>query len=260
MTAVAGRRMAETLARRGALTVLPQDVAPEAVAEIVALDQVPAPGVGHPAGARPGRRGGRRAQPAAQAGARGGGGGRRRRPARSAPSTRPPAPGSTASPGSPTCSTRPRSRCRCDTPPREVFDALGGRGGRARRSTRDGRLAGLLTPLGALRAGIYAPTARRGRPAAHRGGRSASTATSRSRPRRCSTPGWTCWWWTPRTATRTRCSRRCAPSGRWSPTPGRRCRWPPATWSPPRACATWPRPARTSSRSASARVPCAPPG
>ncbi len=35
MTAVAGRRMAETLARRGALTVLPQDVAPEAVAEIV---------------------------------------------------------------------------------------------------------------------------------------------------------------------------------------------------------------------------------
>ncbi|MDT7700098.1 MAG: dehydrogenase, partial [Pseudonocardiales bacterium] len=36
MTAVAGRRMAETLARRGALTVLPQDVAPQAVAEIVA--------------------------------------------------------------------------------------------------------------------------------------------------------------------------------------------------------------------------------
>ncbi|WP_028926730.1 GuaB1 family IMP dehydrogenase-related protein [Pseudonocardia acaciae] len=36
MTAVAGRRMAETLARRGALTALPQDVAPEAVADIVA--------------------------------------------------------------------------------------------------------------------------------------------------------------------------------------------------------------------------------
>src|SRR6185312_9545179 len=35
MTAVAGRRMAETLARRGALTVLPQDVAPDAVAGIV---------------------------------------------------------------------------------------------------------------------------------------------------------------------------------------------------------------------------------
>ncbi len=36
MTSVAGRRMAETLARRGALTVLPQDVAPHAVADIVA--------------------------------------------------------------------------------------------------------------------------------------------------------------------------------------------------------------------------------
>ncbi|QFZ16699.1 GuaB1 family IMP dehydrogenase-related protein [Saccharothrix syringae] len=35
MTAVAGRRMAETVARRGGLVVLPQDVAPEAVAGIV---------------------------------------------------------------------------------------------------------------------------------------------------------------------------------------------------------------------------------
>ena len=35
MTAVAGRRMAETVARRGGLVVLPQDVAPEAVADIV---------------------------------------------------------------------------------------------------------------------------------------------------------------------------------------------------------------------------------
>lgn len=35
MTAVAGRRMAETVARRGGLTVLPQDVDPDAVREIV---------------------------------------------------------------------------------------------------------------------------------------------------------------------------------------------------------------------------------
>ncbi|MBK0866676.1 MULTISPECIES: GuaB1 family IMP dehydrogenase-related protein [unclassified Saccharopolyspora] len=35
MTAVAGRRMAETVARRGGLVVLPQDVAPSAVGEIV---------------------------------------------------------------------------------------------------------------------------------------------------------------------------------------------------------------------------------
>ncbi|GAA4421255.1 GuaB1 family IMP dehydrogenase-related protein [Actinokineospora soli] len=36
MTAVAGRRMAETVARRGGVVVLPQDVAPDAVADIVA--------------------------------------------------------------------------------------------------------------------------------------------------------------------------------------------------------------------------------
>src|SRR5690348_16518294 len=35
MTAVAGRRMAETMARRGGLVVLPQDVDPAAVADIV---------------------------------------------------------------------------------------------------------------------------------------------------------------------------------------------------------------------------------
>ena len=36
MTAVAGRRMAETVARRGGLVVLPQDVPLEVVAEVVA--------------------------------------------------------------------------------------------------------------------------------------------------------------------------------------------------------------------------------
>lgn len=37
MTAVAGRRMAETVARRGGIVVLPQDLPPEAVAETVAF-------------------------------------------------------------------------------------------------------------------------------------------------------------------------------------------------------------------------------
>ena len=36
MTSVSGRRMAETLARRGGLAVIPQDVDPAAVADIVA--------------------------------------------------------------------------------------------------------------------------------------------------------------------------------------------------------------------------------
>ena len=35
MTAVAGRRMAETVARRGGLTVLPQDIPADVVAEVV---------------------------------------------------------------------------------------------------------------------------------------------------------------------------------------------------------------------------------
>lgn len=37
MTAVAGRRMAETVARRGGLVIIPQDVPTEAVAETVAF-------------------------------------------------------------------------------------------------------------------------------------------------------------------------------------------------------------------------------
>jgi IMP dehydrogenase len=44
-----------------------------------------------------------------------------------------------------------------DTPPRDVFDAVGGRGV-ALGVNSDGRLVGLLTALGALRAGIYQPT------------------------------------------------------------------------------------------------------
>jgi IMP dehydrogenase len=157
MTAVAGRRMAETLARRGALTVLPQDVAPEAVAEIVAwvksrhpvwdtplvltadaavadaLNLLPkrAHGAvvvvdtdGRPLGT---------VDEAACAGVD--------RFTRLAevlvpdPVTLP-----------------------LDTPPRAVFDALAGRPGRvALGCAGDGRLAGILTQLGALRAEIYIP-------------------------------------------------------------------------------------------------------
>jgi IMP dehydrogenase len=107
MTAVAGRRMAETLARRGALTVLPQDVASEAVAGIVAwvksrhtvwdtplvltADQAVADALN----LLP-----KRAHDAVVVVDAGGG--------RWAPSTREPAPGSTGSPGCPRCSRRLR--------------------------------------------------------------------------------------------------------------------------------------------------------
>ena len=49
MTAVAGRRMAETVARRGGLAVIPQDIPLTCVAEVVALGQAAPPGVRDPA-------------------------------------------------------------------------------------------------------------------------------------------------------------------------------------------------------------------
>jgi IMP dehydrogenase len=156
MTAVAGRRMAETLARRGALTVLPQDVAPSAVAEIIAwiksrhtvwdtpLVLTPGDAVadalnllskrahgavvvvdddGRPVGT---------VDEAACMGV-----------------DRFTRLGDVLDP-SPT--TMP-----IDTPPREVFDALGPHRV-ALGLDADGRLAGLLSGLGALRAELYRPT------------------------------------------------------------------------------------------------------
>ena len=96
-----------------------------------------------------------------------------------------------------------------------------------------GRCVGILTRTGALRATLYQPATDAAGGCGSRP-RSASTATSRPRPSCCSTPGSTCWWWTPRTAIRRRCSARCARSrdAGLGGAGGRR-----ATWSPPRACA-----------------------
>jgi IMP dehydrogenase len=155
MTAVAGRRMAETLARRGALTVLPQDVAPEAVAEIVAWiksrHQVwDTPLVLHTGDAvadalnlLPKRAHGTVVVVDADG-----------RPVGTVDET-----GCTGVDRftrlgdvlDPAPLTLP-----LDSPPREVFDALGTRRV-ALGLDSDGRVAGLLTPLGAVRAGIYTP-------------------------------------------------------------------------------------------------------
>ncbi|MGQ0575269.1 MAG: GuaB1 family IMP dehydrogenase-related protein [Pseudonocardia sp.] len=155
MTAVAGRRMAETLARRGAMTVLPQDVAPEAVAGIVAWLKSRHPvwdtpltlhvddAVADALNLLPKR-----------------------------------AHGSVVvvDDGDRPVGTVDEARCAgvdrftrladvldphpvtlpLDTPPRAVFDALGG-AHVALGLDGDGKLAGLLTGLGALRAEIYAP-------------------------------------------------------------------------------------------------------
>ncbi|WP_290056894.1 GuaB1 family IMP dehydrogenase-related protein [Amycolatopsis solani] len=157
MTAVAGRRMAETVARRGGLVVLPQDVDTHAVAEIVgwvksrhtvwdtplvltggdavadALNLVHkrahgavviVDGEGRPVGI---------VDEAACAGVD--------RFARLADVAQP---AHVAVP--------------LDTPAREVFELLHGAGAQlALGLDADGRLAGVLTAVGALRAGIYTP-------------------------------------------------------------------------------------------------------
>jgi IMP dehydrogenase len=154
MTAVAGRRMAETLARRGALTVLPQDVAPEAVADIVGFIKSRHPVWDTPLVLAPGDAvadavnllakrahgavvvvddGGRPVGTVDEAACTG-----VDRFTRLADVLEPP-------------HTLP-----LETSPREVFEALGGRGV-ALGVDGDGRLQGLLTQLGALRAGIYTP-------------------------------------------------------------------------------------------------------
>jgi IMP dehydrogenase len=155
MTAVAGRRMAETLARRGALTVLPQDVAPEAVAEIVAWLKSRHPVWDTPLVLRTG-------DAVADA--------LNLLPKRAHGTVvvvdddgRP-----VGTVDEPACTGVDRFTRLGDvldpapltlplaTPPREVFDALGPRKV-ALGLDADGRVAGLLTALGAVRAGIYTP-------------------------------------------------------------------------------------------------------
>ena len=53
MTAISGRRMAETVARRGGLAVIPQDIPIDVVGEVVSLGQGAPPGLRHPDHAAP---------------------------------------------------------------------------------------------------------------------------------------------------------------------------------------------------------------
>ncbi|WP_199432528.1 GuaB1 family IMP dehydrogenase-related protein [Qaidamihabitans albus] len=159
MTAVAGRRMAETVARRGGLVVLPQDVEAAAVTDIVSwvkdrhtvwdtpLVLTPGDAVADALNLL-----GKRAHGAVVVVDATG------RPAGVVDEV--------------SCAGVDRfSRlgevadtavltCPLDTPPREVFDRLHAHGGRlALGVDADGRLAGVLTAVGALRADIYRPAA-----------------------------------------------------------------------------------------------------
>jgi IMP dehydrogenase len=157
MTAVAGRRMAETMARRGGLVVLPQDVAPDAVAEIVSWVKERHPVWDTPLTLRPtdavadalnllhkrahgavvvvdaeGRPTGVVDEAACSGVDR---------------FTR------IADVADPDVLTLP-----LDTAPREVFHRLHGRTTRVALGVDDrGRLAGVLTEIGALRAEVYTP-------------------------------------------------------------------------------------------------------
>ena len=99
MTAISGRRMAETVARRGGMAILPQDIPADVVAEVVGKVKASHPLYDTPVRGRPAHHGGRDAVPAAQAGPRPGGGGARTA-SRWASSARATPPGWTDSPRS----------------------------------------------------------------------------------------------------------------------------------------------------------------
>ena len=141
-----------------------------------------------------------------------------------------------------------------DADPRTAFEQMDS----ARRRVApvvdaQGSLVGVLTRTAALRATLYDPAVDaqgRLRVAAAVGVNGDVAAKAEALLR---TGGWTVWSSTPRTDTRTGCSRRSLRCARWT----RRCRSSPATWSLPRAPAISSRRVRTSSRSGSGRERCA---
>lgn len=153
MTSVSGRRMAETLARRGGLAVIPQDVDPSAVADIVAAVKSrhavwDTPVVLHAGDAVADALNlvSKRAHGAVAVVDADG---------------RPEGVVTEASCDGVDRFTRladvvtPATTLPLETPPREVFDALAT--GPALGVDADGRLAGILTRTGALRADVYEP-------------------------------------------------------------------------------------------------------
>ncbi|HET6504927.1 MAG TPA: GuaB1 family IMP dehydrogenase-related protein [Amycolatopsis sp.] len=157
MTAVAGRRMAETVARRGGLVVLPQDVDPAAVADIVTwvkarhpVWDTPLVLTGQDAVADALNLVGKRAHGAVLVVDANG------RPVGVVDES------SCAGVDRFTRLTEvaipPAVTCTLDTPAREVYESLHTSGGRlAVGVDTDGTLVGVLTPTAALRTDIYTP-------------------------------------------------------------------------------------------------------
>jgi IMP dehydrogenase len=225
MTAVAGRRMAETLARRGGLAVIPQDIPVDVVSEVVAwikqrhavydtpITLGPTDTVSDALALLP-----KRAHGAVVV----------------VDGDRPVGMVTEADCAEVDRFTQlsaimsaPVEALPAGISPREAFSRLApGRHRLAPVVDEHGALAGILTRRAALRAPPCTS-----RPSTPRAGcgwprRSASPATPRGARTSCSRPASTCSSWTPRTATRSGCSTRCARSAR-SP---HRYRWWPAMW------------------------------
>ncbi len=229
MTAIAGRRMAETVARRGGLVVIPQDIPAPVVAQVVRyvksrhlvfdtpIELAPDQTVAEALSLIP-----KRAHRAAVVVADG-------KPlgvvsaADCAEVDRFAQVGQIMSPAAVTITA--------DTDPREAFDALDrAKAPMAVAVDADGSLVGVLTRTGALRATLYAPAvdAAGGLRIAAAVGVNGDVAAKAAS---CSTREWTASSSTPPTATRNGCSTPCAPCARW-PRPSRSS---PATSSPPTA-------------------------
>ena len=144
-----------------------------------------------------------------------------------------------------------------DTEPRKIFDLLEHAPiDVAVVTNADGTLAGVLTRTGAIRAGHLHPGHRRRRAAARRRCRRHQRRRGRPRPGPSPRPASTCSSSIPPTDTRSRRWRRSRRSHRWTWV----YRWPRATWCRQRAPGICSAPGRASSRSVSVRARCAPPG
>ena len=205
MTAVAGRRMAETVARRGGMAVIPQDIPLDVVADVVAWVKRRSPVYDTPIVLHPGATVGdalallpKRAHGAVVVVDGDGrplgivteadcsGVDRFANSATSCPPTCSPSRSALDAAARPsTCSTAGADWPRSSTPTDSSWAA---------DPHRRAALGALQARARRRRAGCGSP-----RP-------SASTATSPPAPRSSSTPASTCWSSTPRTATRTRCS------------------------------------------------------
>ena len=228
MTAIAGKRMAETVARRGGLAVIPQDIPIPVVANVVSFVKSRHHVFDTPIELRPD-------QTVAEALAL--------MPKRSHHAAvvvddagRPVGVVSEAD-----CVEVDRFaqvqqvmnpsfvRIADDTDPRAAFDALDAAHAPLAVAVSRRRLADRRPDRhrGAARDRLPAGGGR-GRWAAGRRGHRGQRATQPPRPRSCSRPASTAWSWTPPTDTRTGCSRRCGRCASWL----RTCRSPRATWSP----------------------------